>query len=402
MPCAPQVDVRPLFRAGLGAAIVTLLSLVASAGCSEAETGDGSRGPASRELRGLYIDTDDEGTLGDLAIVDDGVYVLRRHGCYERSCLEIGDSRVEEDATGALTLILKSARTHTERSLHVEVLAATDDLVADDGDRLAQQSRALEISTGTVSPQDTALGASGDKSLTAGKQQVIEKTDGGKPQKLRETITAAKISKSLVSLDPDRKNKPLVGPNGNDLAAPKGQLPGVLRLTGPTSSEQNLVHPPGSSITIAKKGDEAFSDDAAIALQYGDKANIYNSHGMPGALMGGVPGAKVKELLDGSKKPLIVASCFSGAPLRGGSTIRRLVSSYSKAPLAASERVIGCTGFASGSTQGGLGCSGVWVNANGRALTEQERAGLSLRQNACARNTVDDSGQIVTADCKNP
>ena len=176
-----------------------------------------------------------------------------------------------------------------------------------------------------------------------------------------------------------------------------GTIAGVGALKAPASTEQTTVHPGGNAVTVASPGDPAFKDDAKIAEQYAGTANVYNSHGMPGTLLGGVPADTVKGFL-ADDKPLIVASCFSAAPISGGSTIRRVVSSYGDDPAVAS-RVYGCSGYASGDDANGLGCTGTWLDANGKAVDSTERDRLKLHQYQCSSNTFDSKGKPVWSDC---
>ncbi len=176
-----------------------------------------------------------------------------------------------------------------------------------------------------------------------------------------------------------------------------GTIAGVGALKAPASTEETTVHPSGNAVTVASPGDPAFKDDAKLAAQYTGTANVYNSHGMPGTLLGGVPAETMKGFL-ADDKPLIVASCFSAAPMSGGSTIRRVVSAYGDDPAVAS-RVYGCSGYASGDDANGLGCTGTWLDANGKAVPSTERDRLSLHQYQCSSNTFDKDGKPVWSDC---
>lgn len=183
--------------------------------------------------------------------------------------------------------------------------------------------------------------------------------------------------------------------SGNDTNPPyPGNIPGVGALRAPAGDEETTHHPGGNSVTVATPGDSAFTDDAQLAQRYQGVANLYNSHGTPGTLVGGVPTDTVRRFMQ-DDKPLIVASCFSGAPMSGGSTIRRMASTYGGDP----ERIYGCSGYASGDDQSGLGCTGTWVNGNGRAVPPEERQRLGLNQYQCSRNTMNDEGRPVWSDC---
>jgi hypothetical protein len=177
----------------------------------------------------------------------------------------------------------------------------------------------------------------------------------------------------------------------------RGSIPGVAPLGEPQSTEQTTVHPSGNSVTVAKPGDKAFSDDQAIAQNYEGVANIYNSHGAPGQLIGTVPEDQVRQFLQ-DDKPLIVASCFSAARLSGGSSIRRMVSEYGTADDAS--RVYGCSGYASASSAQGFGCTGAWLDANGTAVSDDERQRLGLHQMRCNINTLDDTNRPSWDDCQ--
>lgn len=187
--------------------------------------------------------------------------------------------------------------------------------------------------------------------------------------------------------------------DGNETLPPlRGSIPGVAPLKAPASSEETTEHPTGNAVTVAKPDDPAFKDDAKLAERYQGVANVYNSHGMPGTLVGGVPREDMERFLK-DDKPLIVASCFSGAPTQGGSTIRRVASTYSDDPSVAS-RIYGCTGFASGDEASGIGCTGAWVDGNGRAVPSSERDRLGLNQYRCNVNTLDDDYKPVWKDCQ--
>jgi hypothetical protein len=165
----------------------------------------------------------------------------------------------------------------------------------------------------------------------------------------------------------------------------RASIPGAGSLKTPQNGERLTVHPPGNSVTVARPGDTPFVDDARIARRYAGVANIYNSHGLGAELDGRLPKGHLRKFL-ADPKPLIVASCFSAAPMTGGSSIRRLVSAYGT-PGAAS-RVYGCSGFASADARSGFGCTGVWLDANGKAVPLVERRRLRLLQENCKVNTL--------------
>ncbi len=183
----------------------------------------------------------------------------------------------------------------------------------------------------------------------------------------------------------------------NDTAPPyPGSIAGVGALRSPATDEQTTLHPSGNAVTVALPGDKAFADDGTLAKKYEGTANVYNSHGMPGQLLGGVPAETMQKFL-ADDKPLIVASCFSAAPMTGGSTIRRVASAYGDDPGVAS-RIYGCSGYASGDSSG-LGCTGTWLDGNGRAVPPAERGRLNLNQYQCSTNTFDSAGKPVWSDC---
>jgi len=121
---------------------------------------------------------------------------------------------------------------------------------------------------------------------------------------------------------------------------------------------------------------------------------------MPGALIGGVPEDETKKLMNDGSKPLIVASCFSAAPMAGGSKIRRMVSTYADNPTAAAANTYGCSEYASGSAEDGIGCTGSWLTANGQAVPLVERQRLDLHQEGCAVNALDSAGKELVTGCK--
>jgi len=166
---------------------------------------------------------------------------------------------------------------------------------------------------------------------------------------LTETVTDAKLNGQTVQL----------------LRTPPwpGSIPGTGPLRSPANGEVTTVQPGGQSVTVARPGDTAFADDPLLAERYAGRANIYNAHGMPGTIYGGVPEEQVRSFLNQSTDPLIVATCFGAAAMSGGSAIRRLVSAYGDDPAVAS-RVYGCTGWTIANNDVGFACTGAWVDAN--------------------------------------
>lgn len=219
-----------------------------------------------------------------------------------------------------------------------------------------------------------------------------------------QTGESASSSSSSSSSGGEGTDKPAEGPvtkDGNETTPlSRGTIPGVAPLRAPASTEETTEHPAGNAVTVAKPGDPAFADDAKLAERYKGTANVFNSHGMPGTIVGGVPREKMEQFMK-DDKPLIVASCFSAAPTAGGSTIRRMASTYSDDPAVAS-RVYGCSGYAYGSDAGGLSCSGAWLDGNGRAVPTAERERLGLTHGRCNVNTLDSKGQPIERDCGNP
>lgn len=336
------------------------LSLLGVSACSDGtSTKDEGRAPS---FRGLYT-ANGEGVIGDLAFTDDGGYVLRAQSCRSEDCLEAGKTSYDARAK---TLTLGA------RTLRVEIV---------------DETRSIET---TVRPRD-----------------LVER-DGGLVEDagvaLTETVTEARLDGQGVRLVDGQQTLLDAGSDGgsrNSTTPPwPGSIPGIGPLRSPADTEVTTVQPGGNSVTVARPGDAAFADDTVMGPTYAGRANIYNSHGMPGILYGGIPEAQVRSFLNDSSDPLIVASCFSGAAMSGGSTIRRLVSAYADDPLVAS-RVYGCTGWTIVNTQVGYACTGAWVDANQQAVPLVDRQRLGLIQIRCARNTIE-AGRPAWDECHDP
>jgi hypothetical protein len=319
-------------------------ALFVLSGCADrSQAPETERAPS---FQGVYTASGD-GAVGDLAFADDGTYVLRSSGCHSVDCLEAGTASFDARAK---TLTLGTRR------LRVEVIA---------------KSSATETES-SLRPRD-----------------LVER-DGGLVDEagvqMTETVTEATLDGQPVQLV--------------ERPAWPGLMPGTAPLRSPADGEVFTAHPGGNSVTVAKPGDGAFTVDPAMAQQYAGRANIYNSHGMPGILYGGIPEGQVRSFLNESTQPLIVASCFSGTAMSGGSTIRRLVSAYGNDPAAAS-RVYGCTGWTMASTQYGYACTGAWVDANQQAVPLVERQRLGLIQMRCGSSTITDR-RPSWDDCHDP
>jgi hypothetical protein len=325
-------------------------------------------------LRGLYTATA-PGPLGDLAIDDDGGYVLRPSTCRASGCLETGRATLD---THAKVLTLAGALGAPTRTLAVEVLTTTSS------------------STTTLTPKNQPGGGSLVEADAGALVEAGASTNDGSVDVL-ETIEKATLDGQPVELVVHGSDGGDGGMTPNDTSPPyPGSIPGTLALRAPSFGETTTVHPGGNSVTVATPNDPAFETDPQLAARYAGVANVYNSHGMPGMLVGGVPGDVVRGFLR-SDQPLIVASCFSAANMSGGSTIRRLVSAYGDDPSVAS-RVYGCTGWASALGTSALGCSGVWLDANHQAVPLVERERLGLAQMSCRRNVIV-NGQPDWSDC---
>jgi len=351
----------------MGAAV----AVASVAGCSSAETrSDSATSTQPSALRGLYEATA-AGPIGDLAISDDGGYVLRPSACHTSACLETGRATLDARAK---KLVLEGAGGAPSHAFAVEVLATTS--------RPATPSSVLTPKTELTSSSSSGslVGADSGALVEAGAS-----TNDGSADVL-DTIESATIDGQPVALVM-RGTMVDGGPTANDASPPyPGSIPGTGPLRAPSNGETTTVHPGGGSVTVASPGDPAFATDPQLAARYAGVANVYNSHGMPGMLMGGIPADTVRDFLR-SDQPLIVAACFSGASMSGGSAIRRLVSAYGDDPSVAS-RVYGCTGWAAPVGSSGLACTGVWVDANNRAVPLVERQRLSLGQLQCRRNVV--------------
>lgn len=358
------------------------LSLVTAAllGCAP----EASQGPTEKSatatraadvaFRGSYEATSANGEVGTLAFLDDGTYVFRAHGCRTSSCLESGAASLDARHE---TLTLTATR-GTDRTFRVEVLATS-------------ASTATALSTRTLIEGDAGA-------LTDAGQQLA--VDAG--HELTEVVRQATLDGQPVELLDGVSRDGGVGGNGNE---PSPVWPGKIAGVGPLDSpiygnESTLVHPTGNAVTVADPEDPAFADDRELAAKYAGTANLYNSHGMPGKLIGGIPEAETRKLVNDDSKPMIVASCFSAAPMAGGSTIRRLVSTYADDPTSTASRVYGCSGYASGSAADGIGCTGSWLNANGQAVPLVERQRLGLHQEGCVVNAIDANGEELVTGCR--
>jgi hypothetical protein len=176
-------------------------------------------------------------------------------------------------------------------------------------------------------------------------------------------------------------------------------IPGVDPIFAPVDSQTTNAYPSGNVVAISRPGDPNFRAVGLLGNNFAGRANFYVSHGAPGVLEGGIPEAQVRTFLNGSNDPLIVLSCWAGAPLQGGSTIRRLVSAYANDPLLSPLRVYGCTGESFVDDVGqNLLCRGAWVDANQEAVPADERQRLNLRQFRCA-NPVHAPNAGFTEDC---
>jgi hypothetical protein len=323
-------------------AVLAAISLFAVA-CSD-DPKPKPASPPSASFRGVYTSTGD-GRIGELAFLDDGTYVLRPSECHAVDCLEAGRASFD----------------HAAKRLALGAHAFAVEVVTKGGD----------TSAGKIAPRDLV-----DRDAGLVDEAGVELT----------TITEAKLDGQPVQLV--------------EQPAWPGIMPGTGPLRSPADGEVVTLHPGGNSVTVARPGDTPFVEDPALAQQYAGRANIYNSHGMPGILYGGIPESTVRSFLNDSTDPLIVASCFSGAGMSGGSTIRRLVSAYGSDPAAAS-RVYGCTGWTMASTQYGYACTGAWVDANQQAVPLVERMRLGLIQMRCGSNTIADQ-RPSWSDCHDP
>jgi hypothetical protein len=263
-------------------------------------------------LRGLFSATS-SGAIGDLALLDDGGYVLRPSSCAARECLDVG--RATYDAN-ARTLSLAPDRQAATKTLHVD-----------------------------------------------------------EPRIEEGSVREATIDGQLVGL-----------------------VAGDAALSTPRGSEEVVVYPLGNAVQVARSDDAAFIGEEMFSQRWVDKAYLYSSHGMPGKLFGGIAEDELRRFLADSTKRLIVAACFAGAPLVGGSTIRRLVATYASDPRMKS-RVYGCTGFTFGDWEKGYECSGAWVDGNGKPVTLDERKKLALIQGNCERTTIDANGKPIFVLC---
>jgi hypothetical protein len=319
------------------------LTLGAVAACSYAASAPPAERAAS--FRGVYSATA-EGGVGDIAFDDDGGYVLRARDCHSTSCLEAGTAAFDARAK---TLTLGA------RTLRVEIVA-----------------KSKTSSPGALRPRDLVERDGGlvDEAGVQLTETVIEATLDGQPVQLVEQ------------------------------PAWPGMMPGTAPLRSPADGEVFTSHPGGHSVTVARPGDPAFAADPALARMYAGRANIYNAHGMPGTIYGGIPEPQVRTFLNDSTDPLIVATCFGGTAMTGGSAIRRLVSAYGNDPAVAS-RVYGCTGWTIANTDVGFACTGAWVDANQQAVPLVDRQRLGLIQMRCGSNTITDR-RPSWDDCHDP
>jgi hypothetical protein len=353
--------------------VVPTVAMLA-AGCSESAE---AVGPGYAQFRGLYVATPSAAPPANavhaIAIENDGTYVLLTEGCGDDACLDIGTASL--DASGTV-LRLSNARTGVERRLLVEVLTTT----------------ARSASSETIlTPQDvTTLVGDGPQRLVDGNEQAIQaaKVDG-------ETLVLDGKPATITELT-----------NGRQVNPPwPGKIAGVgPLLSSSCPSVPTVPQPFGNAVTVGMPNSAAFAGDDKVAAYYANAANLYNSHGIPGMLLCGIPEDQVKRLLNDSSKPLIVAACFSGALLEGGSTIRRLVSSYADDPLTTAKRVYGCTGetstllFRIPQPTNEVACTGVWVDANGHAVPLLERRRLGLEQGNCT--TTIPQFLLTEKDCR--
>ena len=332
-------------------------------------------------FRGYYEAASATGEIGAISFLADGSYVFRAKSCQTSACLESGTATLDASRE---TLTLKATR-GTTRTFRVDVLETTS-------------AAAAALSTRDfVEGTDASLVEAGAAAVDAG-QKLVEAG-----QQLIGTVKDAKLDGQPVQLIEDASAGDGGAPaNGNEEhPAWPGKIAGVGPLSSPIyGNETTTVQPTGNAVTVSDPKDKAFADDAALAAKYDGTANIYNSHGMPGALIGGVPEDETKKLMNDGSKPLIVASCFSGAPMAGGSTIRRMVSTYADNPTSAAAKTYGCSGYASGSAEDGIGCTGSWLNANGQAVPLIERQRLGLHQEGCSVNALDSDGQELVTGCK--
>ena len=365
------------------------LSLVTAAlfGCApdavhrSAEKSASASDASEVAFRGSYEATSASGEVGTLAFLDDGSYVFRARDCHTSSCLESGTASLDARHE---TLTLKASR-GTDRTFRVEVLETSS-------------STATALSTRTLIEGDAGTLADAGTQLAVDAGQKL--ADAG--TKLTEVVRQATLDGQPVELLDGANGDGGIGGNGNEpFPAWPGKIAGVGPLDSPIyGNETTLVHPTGNAVTVADPKDPAFADDKELAAKYAGTANIYNSHGMPGKLIGGIPEAETRKLVNDDSKPMIVASCCSAAPMAGGSTIRRLVSTYADNPTSAASRTYGCSGYASGSAADGIGCTGSWLNANGQAVPLVERQRLGLHQEGCVVNSVDANGEELVTGCK--
>lgn len=246
------------------------------------------------------------------------------------------------------------------------------------------------------SPEDPLVPAGETKE----EPQTSEDPDAKKPAETPATTDPSGFEDNQKDAPPagakGSETEPLTTDNGNETNPGRGSIPGVAPLKAPAKDEENVMHPSGNAVTVAKPGDPPFATDDKLAEMVKGKANVYSSHGMPGTLVGGVPRETVEKFLK-DDKPLIVSSCFAGAPMAGGSTIRRMASTYSDDPSVTS-RIYGCTGYGSNGDNA-FKCTGTWVDGNGKAVPKEERDRLGLQHNRCAVNTLTEDGQLDVRDC---
>jgi hypothetical protein len=356
--------------------VLGFFMLAGTLACSRTEADAGTNQAAARNalFRGVYI-ASSPGALAAIAIADDGTYVRVPRGCRSASCTEVGTTALDADGR---YLVLTDARSREPRRLSVDVLETT----------------AATTTAAGVEPKDLAA----PPAATA-----PDLVEGATPL-ISSVVTDARLGGQAVELL--ARSGPSSGAgNGNAVRSPwPGRIPGVQPLGSWTNGDEaTVVQPSGNAVTVATPGEPTFAYDAELAQTYVGTANLYNSHGLPGALEGGIPEDQVRRLLQNPDTPLIVASCFSGASLSGGSTIRRMVSAYASDPLVSASRVYGCTGFVYAHSAEGVDCSGTWVDANQRAVPDAERERLRLTQRGCSTNSFvavgDGSLEQQSDDC---
>lgn len=189
-----------------------------------------------------------------------------------------------------------------------------------------------------------------------------------------------------------------------------GETPPATDSTPPQSySPNNIVYTPNDSTgewvgsnayvaqTPADKANGVFSTDADYAKVLNEQgANLFSSHGTPGGLQAPYDPAVAEQLM-ANDKPVIMGTCFAGAPSPNGTDegADSVASKFAQDGGGNPANVYGCTGYAVGAVNG-MGCGDTWVDGNGQPLSDEIKQKYNLQT---CQTSYNQSGNPIVSGC---